>query len=62
MRSVVLPSELCAQAEERFKGRFANIEQLLEFVLRDLLQDNADRADEAERLMVEQRLRDLGYL
>jgi hypothetical protein len=31
-------------------------------VLRDLLQDNADRADEAERLMVEQRLRDLGYL
>jgi hypothetical protein len=62
MRSVALPEELCAQAEERFRGQFANVEQLLELVLRDLLRDDATRADEAEQRMIEQRLKDLGYL
>lgn len=62
MRTVALPSELCAQAEERFRGQFGSIEQLLEFVLRDLVRDDVSRADEAERRMIEQRLQDLGYL
>lgn len=62
MRSVTLPEELCAQAEERFRRRFTTIEQLLEFVLRDLLRDDVTRADDAERRMIEQRLQDLGYL
>ena len=62
MRTVTLPDDLCAQTEERFRGQFGSIEQLLEFVLRDLLRDDANRADEAERRMIEQRLQDLGYL
>jgi hypothetical protein len=62
MRAITLPAELCAQAEEKFRDRFANVEQLLEFVLRDLLKDDALQMDEAERRMVEQRLQDLGYL
>jgi hypothetical protein len=62
MRNVALPAELCAQAEEKFRRQFGSVEQLLEFVLRDLLRDDASRADEAERRMIEQRLQDLGYL
>jgi hypothetical protein len=62
MRTVTLPADLCLQVEKKFSGRFGSLDQLLEFVLRDLLQDDALLADEAERRMVEQRLRDLGYL
>ena len=62
MRTIALPAELCAEAEKKFAARFGNVEQLLEFVLRDLLRDDAAKADEAERRLVEQRLRELGYL
>jgi hypothetical protein len=62
MRSVNLPAELCAQAEKKFGKNFGNVEQLLEFVLRDLLRDDAAQADAAEQRLVEERLRELGYL
>jgi hypothetical protein len=62
MRPLNLPADLCAQAERRFGGSFGNLEQLLEYILRHLLRDDAAQADEAEQRMVEQRLRDLGYL
>ena len=62
MRTVNLPAELCVQAEQRFAARFRNLEQLLEYVLRDLVRDDSSRADEQEQRLVEQRLRDLGYL
>jgi hypothetical protein len=32
------------------------------FILRDLLNDEASHLDEAEQRLVEERLRDLGYL
>lgn len=62
IRSVALPEELCAQAEDRFRGQFASVEQLLEFILRDLLRNDSSRADVNEQRMIEQRLKDLGYL
>jgi len=62
MRTVSLPAELCMRAEKRFSERFGSLEQLLLFVLRDLMQDDAVQADEAEQRIIEQRLRDLGYL
>lgn len=62
MRTVTLPAELCAQAEKRFGEKFSTLEQLLEYVLRDLVRDDAAQADEGEQRMIEQRLRDLGYL
>jgi hypothetical protein len=46
----------------RAEKKFGSLEQLLEYVLRDLLRDDDARRDEAEQRMVEQRLRDLGYL
>lgn len=62
MRTVTLPAELCAQAEKRFGEKFSSLEQLLEYVLRDLVRDDTAKADEGEQRMIEQRLRDLGYL
>jgi hypothetical protein len=62
MRTVTLPAELCAQAEKRFGEKFSSLEQLLEYVLRDLVRDDTAQADEGEQRMIEQRLRDLGYL
>jgi len=61
-RPVQLPEELCAAAEQKFAPRFASLEELLAFVLRQLLSDRAEQADAEEQHMLEQRLRDLGYL
>jgi hypothetical protein len=58
MRTVSLPADLCIRAEKKF----GSLEQLLEYVLRDLLRDDAAQRDEGEQRMIEQRLRDLGYL
>jgi hypothetical protein len=62
LRNVQLPAELCSRAEEKFGEGFSSLEQLLEFILRDLLRDEAVQADQREQLIIEQRLRDLGYL
>ncbi len=61
-RQIGLPEELCASAEQRFGRQFQNIESLLEFVLRELLRDDAEKLDEKEKAILEQRLRDLGYI
>lgn len=62
MREVRLPADLCAAAEKRFDKTFANIEELLAAVLRDLASDDVSTLDQAEQRLVEQRLRELGYL
>jgi hypothetical protein len=62
MRDVRLPAEVCAAAEKKFGHVFGSLEELLVFVLRDLARDDASRADQAEQRLVEERLRELGYL
>jgi hypothetical protein len=62
MREVQLPAELCLTAEERYGARFGNVEQLLTFVLQELLRDDAAQMDQAEQRIIEERLKDLGYL
>lgn len=62
MRTIQLPADLCVDAEKKFSSAFGGIEELLAFVLRDLLRDDARAADEAEQRLVEERLRELGYL
>lgn len=62
LRELRLPAELCTDAERRFAERFGNLEQLLTFLLRELLRDEAAQMDQAEQRVVEQRLRDLGYI
>lgn len=62
MREVQLPADLCAAAEKKFGHSFRNLEDLLAFVLSDLLRDEAAKFDQDEQHLVEERLRELGYL
>lgn len=62
MREVRLPEDLCASAEKKFGHAFGSLEDLLISILRDLSRDEAALADRAEQQLVEERLRELGYL
>ena len=61
-RQIQLPAELCAIAEKKFAARFGSVEELLSFVLRELVRDEAAQLDQAEQQVVEERLRELGYI
>jgi hypothetical protein len=62
VREVHLPAELCNDAERRFAARFGTLEEFLIHVLQELLRDKAAQMDEGERRVIEQRLKDLGYI
>ena len=62
MKSLQLPSELCAAAEKRYVPAFGSLEELLVFILKALVNEDAINSDQADRQMIEERLRDLGYL
>lgn len=62
MRDVRLPADLCAAVEKKFGNTFASVDALLAFVLHDLLRDESSQADQGEQRLVEERLRELGYL
>lgn len=62
LRSLQLPSTLCERAEQKFGAQFSSVEQLLTFVLQELLRDDAAQMDQAEQHIIEQRLKDLGYI
>jgi hypothetical protein len=61
-RELRLPADICAAAEERFGQSFGSLEDLLGFVLRELLRDEARQLDQSEQRIVEERLRELGYI
>lgn len=61
-REVRLPADLCAAAEKKFGQQFASLDELLAFVLRELLRDETAQFDQQEQRLVEERLRELGYL
>jgi len=62
MREVHLPADLCERAQAQFGKQFSTIDDLLVFVLKELVRDDAHKMDEHERRMIEERLRKLGYL
>jgi Arc/MetJ-type ribon-helix-helix transcriptional regulator len=61
-REVRLPADLCAEAEQKIGSKFASVDELLVFLLRELLRGDTAALDAAERQAVEQRLKDLGYI
>ena len=61
-REVVLPADLCQRAEEIYQARFGTLEQFLVFVLQELVRDDATQTDRAEQQIIEERLKDLGYV
>jgi hypothetical protein len=61
-RDLRLPADLCEAAERRFGTHFSNIEELLAFVLKELVREDSRKLDQSDQQMIEDRLRDLGYL
>jgi hypothetical protein len=61
-RNVRLPENVCAAAEKWLPGKFGDLETLLTFLLTETIKDEGEKLDQAEEEMVEQRLRDLGYI
>ncbi len=62
LREIRLPSDLCAAAERRFGSKFGSVDELVTFLLRELMREDTFDMDQADQAAVEQRLRDLGYL
>ncbi len=61
-RQLSLPEDICRLAEQRFGKRFESLESILEFVLRELTENDAEVLDQTEQKILERRLRDLGYI
>jgi hypothetical protein len=61
-RTVNLPEDLCTAAEKSLTGRFDSLEALLSFLLQEIAKDDASKFDQAEEQIIEERLRDLGYI
>jgi hypothetical protein len=61
-RTVRLPEDLCKEAEEWMTGRFSELETLLSFLLQEIVKDEAAKFDQKEEDIVQQRLKDLGYI
>ena len=61
-RSIVLPEELCAKAEQKFGPHFGSLDRLLSAMMTELLRDEAAAMDEREEKIIEARLKGLGYI
>ena len=61
-RQVNLPTDLCEAAERQYGGQFADLEELLTFMLRYVTKPEVERLDRTELEIVQQRLKDLGYV
>lgn len=61
-RKVNLPEDLCTAAERSLTGRFDSLEALLSFLLQEIAKDDVSKFDQAEEQIIEERLRDLGYI
>jgi hypothetical protein len=62
LREIRLPDELCAAAEVKFGSAFRKVDDLLTFLLQELLRRDTIDFDRADHTVVEERLRDLGYI
>jgi hypothetical protein len=61
-REIRVPADLCLAAEKKFGGLFSSVDELVAFLLQELVQADTVDLDRAEQAVVEQRLRDLGYI
>lgn len=61
-RTVNLPENLCVAAEKLLPGRFESLEALVSFLLQEVIKDDVSKFDQAEEQLIEQRLKDLGYI
>jgi hypothetical protein len=61
-REVRIPAGLYSAAEKRFAGDFHSIDELVIFLLQELINRDTVALDQADQQAVEERLRDLGYI
>ena len=61
-RNIAVPEELCHTVEQKFAGRFTSVDEVVVFLLQELLRDDALKMDEQEQKIIEERLRGLGYV
>ncbi len=61
-REIRLPADLCAAAEQKFGSSFPSLDELVAFLLEELIRKNTIDLDRADQAVVEDRLRDLGYI
>lgn len=61
-RDLRLPLHLCQAVEEKYRHRFGTLEQFLTHVLEHLVRDDAAKMDLEEQRIIEERLKDLGYI
>jgi hypothetical protein len=61
-RQLQLPSDLCEAAEKKIAGHFGTLEEFLTFILAEFVRDDASTMDINEQRIIEERLRDLGYI
>jgi len=61
-REIRLPADLCAAAEEKFRGTFRSVDELVIFLLRELIRTDTADMEQADQAVVEERLRALGYI
>lgn len=62
MRELRLPAELCRAVEQRYSAQFGSLEQFLALVMQRLVRDDAGQMDQAEQRIIEERLKNLGYI
>jgi len=62
LRVIRLPADLCAAAEAKFGGAFRSLDELVAFLLQELIRRDTADLDRADQAVVEERLRDLGYI
>ncbi len=61
-RDIRVPAELCDAAQQKFGSSFASVEQLVTFLLQELVHADTSDLDKDDQALVEERLRDLGYI
>jgi hypothetical protein len=62
MRNLQLPRELCERVEQRFGQQFGKVEDFLIYVMERLVRYDAKAMDQEEQRIIEERLKDLGYI
>jgi hypothetical protein len=61
-REIRIPADLCAAAEEKFGSTFHSVDELVVFLLQELIRGDTVGLDRSDQAVVEERLRDLGYI
>jgi hypothetical protein len=61
-REIRLPADLYAAAEEKFGTTFRSVDELVIFLLQELIRRDTADMDRTDQAVVEERLRDLGYI